>query len=95
MPLHNGPRPVGSFPKTGLRSHRHHQHHGSYAPDQFERHETPVPVRSNALEVRFHCVRQASGSGPIFMINFSQTALSASDMNAAFMSYDLVPMVPE
>jgi hypothetical protein len=53
------------------------------------------PRRSNALEVRFHCVRQASGSGPIFMINFSQTALSASDMNAAFMSYDLVPMVPE
>jgi hypothetical protein len=36
-----------------------------------ERHETLVPVRSNALEVRFHRVRQASGSGPIFMIKLN------------------------
>jgi hypothetical protein len=28
------------------------------APDQVERHETPDPVRSNALNVRFHGVRQ-------------------------------------
>ena len=28
-----------------------------------ERNETPDPVRSNAMEARFQCVRQASGSG--------------------------------
>ena len=43
--------------KTGLRPHRHHQHHALGAPSQPERHETPDPVRSNALESRFHCVR--------------------------------------
>jgi hypothetical protein len=32
----------------------HHQHHCSYAPDQFERDETPDPVRSDALDSRFH-----------------------------------------
>jgi hypothetical protein len=45
-------------PETGLRPHRHHQHHGPYVPDPMERHETPDPVRFNALESRFHCVRQ-------------------------------------
>ena len=57
----NGPRPGGTSQKTGLRSRRHHQHHGSPAPDQLERHEPPNPVRSNAVEPRFHCVRRASG----------------------------------
>jgi len=33
---------------------RHHQHHRSYAPDQFERDEIPDPVRSDALDSRFH-----------------------------------------
>jgi hypothetical protein len=59
--LTNGPRLGGTSQKTGLRSRRHHQHHGSPAPDQLERHETPNPVRSNAVEPRFQCVRLASG----------------------------------
>ena len=46
------------FQKTGLRSHRHHQHHDPCAPGQLDRHETPFPVLSNALEARYHCVRQ-------------------------------------
>ena len=62
--LTDGPRPGGTSQKTGLRSRRHHQHHGSPAPDQLERHETPNPVRSNALEPRFQCVRLASGLRP-------------------------------
>ena len=33
------------------------------ALDSSERHETPVPVRSNALNVRFHCVRHLSAAG--------------------------------
>jgi hypothetical protein len=45
-------------PETGPKSHRHHQHHGLYVPDPMERHETPDPLRSNALESRFQCVRQ-------------------------------------
>jgi hypothetical protein len=44
--------------KAGLRSRRHHQNHGPYAPGQLERHETPDPVRSNPVDPRFHCVRQ-------------------------------------
>jgi hypothetical protein len=44
--------------KTGLRAHRHHQHHGPGAPRQLERHETPDPVRSHAVNFRFHGVRQ-------------------------------------
>jgi len=51
-------------PETGLRSHRHHQHHGPGAPGQPDRHETPDPVRSNALDVRFHAVQTASGGPP-------------------------------
>ena len=43
--------------ETGLRPHRHRQHHGPDAPGQLERHETPDPVRSNAVDVRFHGVR--------------------------------------
>jgi hypothetical protein len=46
------------FPETGLRSHRHHQHHDPCVPDPAERHETPDPVRSSAVEPRFHGVRQ-------------------------------------
>jgi hypothetical protein len=53
----DGPRPGGRFPKTELRSHRHHQQHGPGAPGQLERNETPVPVRSNALDVRFQSIR--------------------------------------
>jgi hypothetical protein len=30
----------------------------SPAPNQLERHETPDPVRSDAVDVRFHRVRQ-------------------------------------
>jgi hypothetical protein len=44
--------------KIGLRSHRHHQQHGPGAPGQPERYETPDPVRSHAVNVGFHCVRQ-------------------------------------
>ena len=48
----------GTVPETGLRSHRHRQHHGPGTPGQSERDETPVPVRSSALEARFQGVRQ-------------------------------------
>jgi hypothetical protein len=44
-------------PKTGLRPRRHHQHHAPGAPGQLERHETPDPVRSDAVKPRFQCVR--------------------------------------
>jgi hypothetical protein len=54
----DGPRPDDMFPKAGLTSYWHHQHHAQGAPDQLERHETPDPVRSSAVEPRFHCVRQ-------------------------------------
>jgi len=50
------PRPrrlvPSAFPrerKTELRSHRHHQHHAPCVAGQLERHETPDPVRSNAV----------------------------------------------
>jgi hypothetical protein len=43
--------------ETGLRPRWHHQHHGPCVPGQLERHETPDPVRSNAVNVRFHGVR--------------------------------------
>jgi hypothetical protein len=52
------PETVRHAPETELRTHWHHQHHGSYAAGQLERHETPDPVRSDALDSRFHCVRQ-------------------------------------
>jgi hypothetical protein len=48
--------------KTALRSHRHHQHHRSGVPGQSERHETLDPVRSDAMDSRFHCVEQAPAS---------------------------------
>jgi uncharacterized protein len=56
--LASGPWPYGTSRKTGLRTRRHHQHHGSYALGQLERNETPDPVRSDAVNPRFHCVRQ-------------------------------------
>jgi hypothetical protein len=65
--LANGPEPCGTFRKTELRSHRHHQHH-----DRVRR------VGWNAMKPRFHCVlahwnpgSTASGSGPIFMIDIA------------------------
>ena len=57
----NGRHPGGTSQETGLRTRRHHQHHDPGAPDQPERHEPPDPVRSNAVNSRFHGVRQASG----------------------------------
>ena len=48
---------LAPFPKTGLRSHRHRQPHGPSALGQPERHETPDPARSNAVEPRFHGAR--------------------------------------
>ena len=57
----NGRHPCGTSQETGLRTRRHHQHHDPGAPDQPERHEPPDPVRSNAVNSRFHGVRQASG----------------------------------
>jgi hypothetical protein len=59
-------------PGTRTRVTRHHQQHGPGAPDQLERHETLDPVCSDAVKARIQCARQASGSGPIFMINSSQ-----------------------
>jgi hypothetical protein len=35
-----------------------YQHHCLCAPDQSERHETPDPVRSSAVDPGFHYVRQ-------------------------------------
>jgi hypothetical protein len=52
------PETGGLVPETGLRAHRHHQHHGPDAPGQLERHETPDPVRSHAVNPGFQCVRQ-------------------------------------
>jgi hypothetical protein len=49
---------LAPFPKTGPRSHRHRQPHGPGALGQPERHETPDPRRSNAVEPRFHGARQ-------------------------------------
>jgi hypothetical protein len=54
----SGSWPGAPLPETGLRSHRHRQPHGPGAPGLAERHETPAPVRSNAVESRFHCLRQ-------------------------------------
>src|SRR6185369_11309926 len=59
--LTSGLRPGGTSLKTGLRSRRHHQPHGSYALDQSERYETPDPLRSDAVDSRF----MASGSRPM------------------------------
>ena len=57
-PAYPGPAPGDIFPKAGLRPRRHHQHHEPGAPGQLERRETPVSVRSNALNVRVQDVRQ-------------------------------------
>jgi len=51
----------GTSQRTELRARRHHQHHSSYAPDQPERHETPDPGRSDAVNSRFQGVRPTSG----------------------------------
>ena len=42
--------------KIELRSHRHHQHHTPCVAGQLERHETPDPVRSDAVKPRIQCV---------------------------------------
>ena len=49
---------------TRLRSRWHRQHHGPCILDQVERHETPNPVRSDAVDPRFHCVRQRTDRDP-------------------------------
>jgi SAM-dependent methyltransferase len=36
-----------------VAAHRHHQHHGPRVPNPVERHETPDPVRSNAVKPGF------------------------------------------
>jgi uncharacterized protein YciI len=38
------------FPKTGLRSHRHHQHHGQCAPDRLEGSQTLVRLEHTGWE---------------------------------------------
>ena len=43
--------------KTGLRSHRHHQHRRAGGSEPMERHETPDAVRSSAVKPRIQCVR--------------------------------------
>ena len=43
--------------KTGLRSHRHHQHRRTGGSEPMERHETPDAVRSGAVKPRVQCVR--------------------------------------
>jgi len=43
--------------KTGLRSHRHHQHRRTGGSEPMERHETPDAVRSGAVKPRIQCVR--------------------------------------
>jgi len=56
-------RSQAARPETKLRSHRNHQQHDPGAPGQLERHETPDPVRSNAVKSRFHDVRVCAAGG--------------------------------
>src|SRR5215470_13284934 len=56
VPLANGCSRAPRAPHIGHRSRRHHQRHGPGCAAPAERHETPVPVRSNALEARVHSV---------------------------------------
>jgi hypothetical protein len=56
--LASGPGIGRLVPETGLRAHRHHQHHSPDAPGQLERHEIPDPVRSHVVKPRFQRVRQ-------------------------------------
>jgi len=42
----------------------HHQHHAPCVAGQLERHETPDPVRSNAVKSRIHCVRPSFSRDP-------------------------------
>jgi hypothetical protein len=58
MRLGYRPQPGGTFPETGLRPRRHHQQQAPGALSQLERHETPVPLRSDAVEARIQCVPQ-------------------------------------
>jgi len=54
--------------KPDSKSRRHRQPHDPRAPGQLERHGTPDPGRSDAVNSRIHGVRQrtdASGSGPM------------------------------
>ena len=53
------PEPPQHASRTGLRSHRHHQHRDPGDPDQLERDETPDPVRSGAVKPRIQCVGRA------------------------------------
>ena len=43
--------------KTGLRTHRHHQHHGSHAPDHLNAMKPRIQCVLSAVDSRFHCVR--------------------------------------
>src|SRR5689334_23158424 len=89
----DGPWPGEMFPKAGLTSHRHHQPHCPGRRDQLERYETPDPVRSNAVEPRFHCVWQASGRRPAGVWQVSGGG--PNGMNAASVPDDLVWAVLE
>ena len=52
--------------KTGLRSHRHHQHRRAGGSEPMERHETPDAVRSSAVKPRIQCVRvRAQARAPL------------------------------
>src|SRR5436190_2048842 len=57
LPARAGTRPGSTrgqhHAAVPLRSHRHHQQHGPDAPDQLERHETPDPLRPDAVKARF------------------------------------------
>jgi hypothetical protein len=46
---------AGAFPETGLRPRPHH--HPPGAPGHLERHETPDPLRSDAVKARFQRVQ--------------------------------------
>src|SRR6185312_1589863 len=59
---------------NGLPSLRHRQQRRPGVSGQLERHETPDPARSNAVNAGFQCVREAPGGGPIFMINIRRAA---------------------
>ena len=67
VPAHPSSR--AARPRKRLRSRRHHPHHSPGPPGQPERHKTPDPVCSSAVNPRIPCVRQGPGSGPSFMIN--------------------------
>ena len=80
---------------TGLWSRRYQQHHILGRPPIRERHETPDPVRSDALESRFHCVRHdgypawpsllaRSAATPFLRRSFSVSALLSVGFRVPF-----------